>query len=75
VLVMRRRAGEGFIIGDGIEIQVLDVSATRVKLGIVAPVSVPIVRKEAQITKEENLIAARSMDPHWISALVQKLPR
>ena len=75
MLVMRRRAGEGFFIGDGIEIQVLEVNGTRVKLGIVAPTSVPIVRREAQLTREENLIAARHMDPQWISALLQKLGR
>lgn len=75
MLVMRRRAGEGFFIGDGIEIQVLEVNGTRVKLGIVAPTSVAIVRREAQLTREENLIAARRMDPQWISALLQKLGR
>jgi carbon storage regulator len=75
MLVMRRRAGEGFFIGDGIEIQVLEVNGTRVKLGIVAPTSVAIVRREAQLTREENLIAARRMDPQWISAMLQKLGR
>ena len=75
MLVMRRRAGEGFFIGDGIEIQVLEVNGSRVKLGIVAPTSVAIVRREAQLTREENLMAARRMDPKWISALLQKLGR
>jgi carbon storage regulator len=75
VLVMRRRAGEGFVIGEGIEIHVLEVSGTRVKIGIVAPASVPIVRKEVELTREVNLVAASSMDPRFISTLLQKLPR
>jgi len=75
VLVMKRRAGESFMIGDGIEIEVLEVAGTRVKLGIVAPESLVIVRKEARITREENITAARPMDPHAIAALVHRLWR
>ena len=51
MLVMKRRAGEGFAIGDDIEIEVLEVAGTRVKLGIVAPDSIVIVRKEARATR------------------------
>ena len=39
----------------------LEVSGTRVKLGIVAPDSVLIQRKETQLTRDENIIAARSV--------------
>lgn len=75
MLVMRRRAGESFMIGDGIEIEVLEVSGARVKIGIVAPPSVAIVRKETQTTRDENLTAARSVNPLLISALLGKLSR
>ena len=75
MLVMRRRAGESFIIGDGIEIEVLEIAGCRVKIGITAPVSVAIIRKETQITRDENLTAARSVNPHLISSLVGKLSR
>src|ERR1035441_9421441 len=49
VLVMRRRAGESFLIGEAIEIEVLEVCGTRVKLGIVAPDSVLIQRRETHV--------------------------
>jgi carbon storage regulator len=75
VLVMRRRAGESFMIGEGIEIEVLEVSGTRVKIGIVAPESVVIMRKETKITRDENLTAARSVGPEMISSLVGRLTR
>ena len=75
MLVMKRRAGEGFAIGDEIEIEVLEVAGTRVKLGIVAPDSVVIVRKEARITREENLTAARPIRPDAIAELVGRLGR
>ena len=73
MLVMRRRAGESFAIGEEIEIEVLEVAGTRVKLGISAPDSLVIVRKEAKITREENITAARPMDPAVIAALLQRL--
>ena len=73
MLVIRRRAGEGFLIGPDIEIEVLEVSPTRVKIGIVAPGALPIVRKEVVLTRAENLAAARHAPPGTIAWLSEKL--
>jgi carbon storage regulator len=70
---MKRRAGETFTIGDDIEIEVLEVAGTRVKLGIVAPDSLVIVRKEARVTREENITAAVPVDPDALAALARRL--
>jgi carbon storage regulator len=70
MLVMRRRAGETLLVGDSIEIEVLAIMGTRVKLGIVAPGSVIIQRKETQITREENITAAHSVDQTGIASLL-----
>jgi carbon storage regulator len=75
VLVMKRRAGESFTIGDNIEIEVLEVSGPRVKLGIKAPDSVAIVRNETRITREENITAAQPVAPDALAALAQSLWR
>jgi carbon storage regulator len=75
VLIMRRRAGERFVIGDNIEIEILEVSGSRVRLGVIAPDSVMIVRKEAQLTRAENVAAASGLDQNSISTLVGKLSR
>jgi len=72
MLVMRRRAGEGLLIGD-IEIEILDIGPTRVKLGIVAPSNLAIIRKEVILTRSENLTAARSTAPEVINWLSRKL--
>jgi len=72
---MKRRAGESFTIGDQIEIEVLEVAGTRVKLGIVAPDSVAIVRKEALVTREENIVAAQPVAPYALAALANRLSR
>ena len=73
MLVMRRRAGESFLVGAEVEIEVLEVTGVRVKLGIVAPDSVLIQRKETQLTRDENIIAARSVRQRSISTLLDKL--
>lgn len=74
MLVMRRRAGESFLVGDEIQIQVLQVSGTRVKLGISAPSSMVIVRREIQITQDENQTAANTVSHSAIESLLQALP-
>jgi carbon storage regulator CsrA len=72
---MRRRAGEGFLIGLDIEIEVLEVSPTRVKIGIVAPSALPIVRKEVVLTRQENLTASQPAPPQTIAWLSRKLSK
>ena len=73
MLVMRRRAGESVLIGGEIEIEVLEVGPTRVKLGIQAPSQLTITRKEVILTRSENLTAARQTDPQSIAWLSRKL--
>lgn len=46
MLVLSRRIGEQICIGGQIEVTVLEVRGTRVRLGISAPSSTPILRKE-----------------------------
>ena len=75
MLVMRRRAGEGFLIGPDVEIEILEISPTRVKIGIVAPNALQIVRKEVLLTREENLAAAHNAAPQTIAWLSQKLSK
>ncbi len=71
---MWRRAGESLLVGDGVEIEVLEAKAHRVKLGIMAPASVAIQRKEARITRDENVAAALSADRGMIETLLRRLP-
>ena len=74
MLVFTRRRGEAIMIGDGIEVQVIRVGRDGVRLGIVAPASVPVHRQEvyAQI-REANKNAANPL-PH-LAALARRLQR
>ncbi len=59
MLALSRKANESIIIGNDIEITILEVKGEQVKIGIKAPKSVPVYREEvyAQI-KESNKEAA-----------------
>jgi carbon storage regulator len=73
MLIIRRKAGESILIGPGIEIEVVEVAAGRVKLGIVAPDDVFILRKEVRQAEQQNLAASRGVSPASISSLVASL--
>jgi len=73
MLVMRRRAGESFLIGTDIELEILEVGPTRVKIGITAPASLAILRKEVALTRAQNLSAAQPPPPDTIAWLSEKL--
>ena len=73
MLVIRRRPGEAVVIDGGIEIEILDSSASQVKLGIRAPRSVAVLRKEIQVAAEQNRAAARGLNPGAIGRLRELL--
>jgi carbon storage regulator len=52
--VLRRRPGETIAIGTDIEIEVIEISRTRVKLGVRAPRHVTVLRKETLAVAAEN---------------------
>ena len=72
MLVIRRRIGESLLIGDGIEIQVLEASGSQVKLGIRAPRAIGVVRKEIKVVGEQNLAAARPIELSGLGKLAQR---
>jgi carbon storage regulator len=74
VLILWRRSGQSVIVGEGVEIEVLESRHNRVKLGIVAPSAVSIVRGESRTTREENLAAALSAGHGMIETLLRRLP-
>ena len=46
MLVFSRRRGEAIVVGDGIEIVLLSAGREGVRIGVKAPLSVPVHRKE-----------------------------
>lgn len=63
MLVLSRQRDETIMIGDDIEITVVDIRGDKVRLGITAPTSIAVHRKEVyDAIKAENHQAARLAD-------------
>jgi carbon storage regulator len=61
MLVLARKVNESIMIGDDIEIVIIDIKGDQVKLGIKAPKSVAVHRKEIyEEIQKENIAAMRS---------------
>jgi carbon storage regulator len=60
VLVLTRKIGETFVVGDDITVTVVDIiGGNKVRLGINAPSSVPVYREEIyELVRRENAAAA-----------------
>ena len=59
MLVLTRKTGESLMIGESVEIKVIAVDGNYIKLGIAAPRTVSVFRKEVyDKIKSENVAAA-----------------
>ena len=58
MLVITRKNGEGFLIGEDVRVTVVETSKDRVKIGIDAPPDVRIIRNELFDTERFNMQAA-----------------
>jgi len=56
MLVLSRQKDESIIIGDNVEITIVDVRGDKVRLGITAPRDIPVHRREVYeaIKREEK---------------------
>jgi carbon storage regulator len=69
MLVLSRQRDETIIIGDDIEITVVDIRGDKVRLGVSAPKSISVHRKEVyDAIRRENREAAQ-VKPEDLSAL------
>ena len=61
MLILSRRVDERIMIGEQIEISVIDIKGDQVKIGISAPRSIKVYRKEVfQAIQQENIAALKS---------------
>lgn len=61
MLVLSRKKDQAIVIGDNIELTIIEIQGDQVRLGINAPKNVSILRKELFVEiQEENKKAANS---------------
>lgn len=74
MLVLTRKIGESFIIGDDIEVKIVELNGKSVKLAIEAPKDIPIYRKEIyEAIKRENMQAKEQENILSLIDYVKKL--
>ncbi|PKM52696.1 MAG: carbon storage regulator [Firmicutes bacterium HGW-Firmicutes-7] len=69
MLALSRKIQESIVIGDDIEITILSISKDQVKLGISAPKSVPVHRKEIYMQIQEENKEATNLDKNVLDQL------
>ena len=75
MLVLSRQRDETIMIGDDIEVTVVDIRGDKVRLGITAPKEISVHRKEVyDAIKRENRAAAQ-VKPEDLSGLGRVAPK
>src|SRR5438477_7927106 len=54
MLVLTRKSNQSIMIGDEIEVSVLAIMGEKVRIGIEAPRSIPVFRKEVYLEIQQN---------------------
>ena len=54
MLALSRKINESIMLGNDIEVSILEIKGDQVKIGITAPKEVPIYRKEVYIQIQES---------------------
>lgn len=64
MLVLTRHADERIMIGDEVEITIVEIKGDKVRIGISAPMHIAVHRREVYLAiKAENIAAAESAAP------------
>lgn len=60
MLIISRKPGESFLIGDEINVTILDLQNDKIKIGISAPKHIAVIRNELKESSEVNQDSANS---------------
>lgn len=61
MLILSRKRGQSIMIGDEVEVRVVDIGGGKVRLGITGPASVPVHQRERYEAKRRG-------GPHHVGA-------
>ena len=71
MLVLTRKGNQSIMIGDEIEISVLAIMGEKVRIGIEAPRSIPVFRKEIYVEIQRD--RASQNDPVTVDEALEQL--
>ena len=73
MLVLTRKSNQSIMIGDDIEVSVLAIMGEKVRIGIEAPRSIPVFRKEVYLEIQQD--RPREEDRKEVDEALDKLKR
>ncbi len=73
MLVLSRRVGDSVVIGDNVEVTVLEIRGDVIRIGVDAPREVAVRRKELLTQLADSNRAAASPDPAAVDDLSKML--
>lgn len=73
MLILTRKSGQSFQIGDNITVTITEISGDRVKIGIEAPREMRVLREELQQTMSSNREAVIDVKGDTLRALAATL--
>jgi carbon storage regulator len=68
VLVLTRKSNQSIMIGDDIEVSVVAIMGEKVRIGIQAPRSVAVFRREVYVEIEQDRAAGSDGEKHEVGA-------
>jgi carbon storage regulator len=73
VLVLTRKSNQSIMIGDDVEVSVLAIMGEKVRIGIDAPRSVPVFRKEVYVEIQQDREAGDDEEGEPIDEALERL--
>ena len=75
MLVLTRKSNQSIMIGDDIEVSVLAIMGEKVRIGIAAPRSVPVFRKEVYLEMQQDREEQRSEEREGVDEALGNLEK
>jgi carbon storage regulator len=73
VLVLTRKSNQSIMIGDEVEVSVLAIMGEKVRIGIDAPRSVPVFRKEVYVEIQQGRGEQRADQDEEVDQALERL--
>ncbi len=71
MLVLSRMRDQTIMIGDDVEITIVDIRGDKVRLGITAPPHIPVHRKEVYDAIQAENMQAAQLNPEDVSSVTE----
>lgn len=72
MLVLTRKKNQSIVIGENIELTIIDIQGDQVKIGVKAPKNIPVHRKEVFLEIQEENLKASEINIEGLNGLLKR---